>query len=128
MLSWRIYLWLFSGLLLASAAGRFFLYMKKPGMISRIDLVEAVAGVMAIPALLGFAYQRPCGAEFLWRGLCLLLVGLFVGQMFSEKTKKLFAKGRKLAITVMAVQIALGAPAMWALIEYAFLDRAVWKG
>jgi len=114
-------------LLLASASGRFFLYRKKPRLVSRIDIVEAVAGVLAIPALLGFAYQRPYGTEYIWQALCLVLVALFVMQIFSEKTKKLFAKGWKLGVAATVMQIALGAPAMWALIEYAFVERFMWR-
>jgi len=48
-------------------------------------------------------------------------------QIFSEKTKKLFAKGWKLGVAATVMQIALGAPAMWALIEYAFVERFMWR-
>lgn len=83
--------------------------------------------MLAIPALLGFAYQRPYGTEYIWQALCLVLVALFVMQIFSEKTKKLFAKGWKLGVAATVMQIALGAPAMWALIEYAFVERFMWR-
>ncbi len=127
MLLWRIYLWFFSGLLVASGAGRFFLYWKKPGAVSRLDLWEAIAGLVAIPALVGFAYQRPEGFEWIWRVLCLALAALFAWQIFSAKTKKLYAMGWKVAATALGLSIALGAPAMWALIEYAFLEPALWR-
>ena len=123
---WKIYIWAFSLLLLLSAIGRLVLFFKRRDLVSPLDLTEAVIGLIAVPALFGFAYQRAYGPNSLWMVLCILMVGLSVYQFFTPKMKKLYAKGWFVSTGVIVLQIVLGSPALWALIRYSFFEPSLW--
>lgn len=123
---WTIYAWVFSGLLLLSAAGRAFLYCKRHELVSKLDLAEAAAGVIAIPALLGFAYRHAYGYRWMWEIMSVLLIGLSLYHYFTPKMKKLYQRGFVTAAGVILLEFIFGAPAMWALICYAFYDKRIW--
>jgi hypothetical protein len=127
LIGWQVYAWLFSALLLFSAFGRAVLFHRRPGLVSRLDLVEAGLGVAAIPALFGFAYERAYGSQVLWAALALALIVLSIYQFFTPKMQKIYSKGMVAALGVIILQIVLGAPALWALIRYSFLERRLWR-
>ena len=124
---WRIYLWTFSVIVLLSGIGRLVLFFKKPGAVSKMDLAGGAVGIVAIPALLGFAYQRPCGLHLFWQLLTLVLGGLSVYEFFTPKVRALFTKSIPLGIGLTALQIALGGPALFALFRYSFFEPALWS-
>ncbi len=93
MNAWQIYLWSFSVILLLSAAGRIFLFVKRRDLVSSLDLIEAFVGLAVIPALLGFAYGRAYGPHVLWMLLSIVLCILSVYQFFTPKMRKLYQKG-----------------------------------
>jgi hypothetical protein len=123
---WQMYVWAFSGILVFSAIGRGWLFVKKRELVTRLDLLEGAAGLAVIPALFGFAYQRAYGSRVLWAVMCVVLVVLSVYQFFTPKMRKIYDKGLPTAVGVIALQAVLGGPGLWAIICYAFFDRRVW--
>jgi hypothetical protein len=123
---WHIYVWAFSAVLLFSGAGRAILFFKRRDLVTRLDLFEAAVGIAAIPALFGFAYQKAYGERSLWVTVCVLLVVFSVYQFFTPKMKKIYSKGFPSAAAVIALQLVLGGPGLWAIICYAFFDPRVW--
>ena len=119
-------MWIFSVVLLLSAGGRAVLRFKKPDLVSRLDVVESIVGLLCIPALLGFAYQHAYGSRTLWRSLCVLLITLSVYQFFSPKMKRIYEKGFLLSGVMILLQIAVGGPALWAFLQYTFLEPKIW--
>jgi hypothetical protein len=123
---WQVYVWIFSVVLLFSAVGRVVLRFRKSHLVSRLDVVESFVGLLCIPALLGFAYRHPYGNRNVWQCLCVLVIGFSVYQFFGPKMKQLYEKSFLIAGLTITLQIAVGAPALWALLQYAFLERAIW--
>jgi hypothetical protein len=109
-----------------SAIGRVVLFVKKPGLVSRLDLIEATVALAAIPALFGFAYQRAHGTRVLWELFSIVFVGLSIGQFFTPKMRKLYDKGLAITAFTISAQCVLGGPGLWALLAYAFFDQRVW--
>ncbi len=126
MTGWQIYVWAFAVMLVLSAAGRVILFFKRPTVVSRLDIVEGLIGLIAIPALFGFAYQKPNGPHALWMILCAVFVVLSIYQFFTPKMKKLYQKGWLVSGGAIGLQAALGAPALWALVRYSFFEPALW--
>ncbi len=124
---WQIYVWVFSGVLVLSAIGRIVLFVKKPGLVSRLDLIEAAVALAATPALFGFAYQRAHGTRVLWELFSVVFVGLSVYQFFTPKMRKLYDKGLPTTAFTVLAQCVLGGPGLWALLAYAFFDSRVWN-
>jgi len=87
--------------LVLSAIGRAVLFVKKPGLFSRLDLIEAAVALAAIPALFGFAYQRAHGTRVLWELFSIVFVGISTYQFFTPKMRKLYDKG--LATTAFTI-------------------------
>ncbi|MGI4826766.1 MAG: hypothetical protein ACRYFU_01020 [Janthinobacterium lividum] len=110
-----------------SAIGRVVLFIKKPELVSRLDLIEAAVALAAIPALFGFAYHRPHGTRELWELFSVVFVGLSIYQFFTPKMRKLYEKGVAVTALTISAQCALGGPGLWALLAYAFFDQQVWS-
>ena len=124
---WSIYIWMFSVLLVLSAIGRVVLFFRRPDLVSRLDLVEAGFGLICIPALLGFLYQRAYAIPIFWQGICVVVILLSFYQFFTPKMQKLYQKGFLISALTIILQMILGGPGLWALVQYAFLDGRLWK-
>jgi len=124
---WKIYVQVFSVISVLSALGRIFLFFKKPGLVSRIDVFEGFVGLLALPALFGFAYQRPYGHHLVWVFLSILVIILSAYQFFTPKMKKVYQMGWVKAGGLIGAQALLGVPALWALLKYSFWQPALWK-
>ena len=126
MRGWQVYVWVFSVVLLFSAAGRVVLYFKRRELVSRFDVFEGVVALWAIPALFGFAYQRAYGSRWQWEVFCALLIVLSIYQFFTPKMRKLFEKGWLVSAGAIVLQAALGGTALWAMVRYAFFEPGLW--
>jgi hypothetical protein len=120
---WKVYIWAFCVLLVLSAIGRVVLFFKRRDLVSPLDVVEAFVGLAVMPALLGFAYQRQIAPQALWMILSLVITGMSIYQFFTPKMTKLYEKGWLVAGGVIALQGAIGAPALWALVKYSFFEH-----
>jgi hypothetical protein len=118
---------MFSVLLALSAIGRVVLFYRRPELVSRLDLVEAGFGLICIPALLGFLYQRAYVIPIFWQGICVVVILLSFYQFFTPKMQKLYQKGFLISALTIILQMILGGPGLWALVQYAFLDGRLWK-
>lgn len=127
MHNWQIYVWVFSAVLVLCAIGRVILYFKKPDLVGPLDLVESAVGLMVVPALLGFAYQRAYGPHAVWIVLSVILTALSIYQFFTPKMKKLYEKGWLVSSGTILLQTAVGGPALYAVIRYTFLEPAMWR-
>ncbi|MFT4114655.1 hypothetical protein [Silvibacterium sp.] len=120
---WHIYVWVFAGILVLSAIGRFLIFLRRRDLVQPIELVEAILGLLAVPALFGFAYQQRLGSPLLWMALCVVLGVASVNQFFSPKMKKIYLRGWLPSIATIGIQALISAPAIWALVRYAFFSR-----
>ncbi len=127
MSGWLIYVWAFSVILVLSALGRVFLFFKRPDVVSRLDIYEAFVSLIAIPALFGFAYQKPHGFRIFWIIFCVALSSFSIYQFFTPKMKKLYRKGWLVSTGTIAFQTTIGFPALWALFRYSFFETWLWK-
>ena len=126
MHGWQVYVWTFSAVVVFSGIGRVFLFFKHRDKVSRLDLLEGFVGIAAIPALFGFAYQKSYGPHAVWIGLTCLLVALSIYQFFTPKMKLIYKKGWLTSVALIGLQTLIGAPALWALFKYSFLQPALW--
>jgi hypothetical protein len=124
---WLIYAWCFSIVIVLSAGGRMALRFKKPEVVSRFDVVEGFLGLIAIPALFGFARQRAVGLHAFWMVIALVFIVLSVWQFASTKMRELYSKGWFPVTASIGAMIALGGPALYALVTYAFFEPQLWR-
>ena len=127
MSGWLVYVWAFSVVLVLSAVGRVFLLYKRPDVVSRLDIYEAFFSLIAIPALFGFAYQKPYGIRFFWIVFCVVLSAFSAYQFFTPKMRKLYQKGWLISGGTIGLQTIIGFPALWALFRYSFFEAWLWK-
>jgi hypothetical protein len=124
---WVIYVWFFSCVLVLSLIGRVVLFFKRPEAVSRLDLVQGIVGILAIPALLGFAYQKPVGLHGFWMLLSFGIICFSIHEFFTDKMKKIYKLAWFKSLATIALQVALGGPALWALVRYSFFEPLLWS-
>jgi len=124
---WLLYAWCFSVVIVLSAAGRLVVRFKKPEMVSRFDVVEGFLGLIAIPALFGFALQQAVGMHWFWMAVAIVFVVLSIWQFNSEKMKQLCAKGWRPTTLAIVAMVVLGGPALYSLVVYSFFQPQLWR-
>ena len=127
MTAWRVYAVVFSILAVFSGLGRFVIIRKKPEAVSRMDLVEASVSLFMLPGLFGYAWHRGYGPHLFWMIAVPVLAAMGVSQLFTPKMGKVRAKVGALKFAgLLLFQVALGGPALYALIRYTFFSPALW--
>jgi hypothetical protein len=124
---WQFYAWAMSAVLLFSAVGRTVIFFKKREAVTRLDIVEGWLGMLTIPALFGFAYQKPYGIRAFWVVIAVLFVGFSIYGFFTPKMKTLYRKGWGMSVASIAGMAVIGGPGLWALVMYAFFSTALWN-
>jgi hypothetical protein len=127
MTAWQWYVWVFAVVLVLSAVGRTLLFFVRRELVTRFDVVEGWLGLIAIPALFGFAYGTPHGARWWWEFVAVMFVVLSIYAFFASKMHRLYAKGWGVSIATIAVMTLVGGPALWALVGYGFWRTDIWR-
>ncbi|WP_198152088.1 hypothetical protein [Granulicella tundricola] len=108
--------------------GRVAIAFKKPEAVSRMDILGGLFGILLIPGLLGFAYQRPEGPHLFWIVAIPVQVVFSLCELFAPKMEEWRQKkGTLIYVLTLVFQVALGVPALYALVRYAYFSPQLWR-
>lgn len=117
----EVYFWIFASVIVLSALGRLYLFIKGGNRVQIYELFESLIAILGTLGLYGYVYSLNFGSKLFWKVIFIFLLLSFLYSLFKPKSISAYKKlGNRKAVLLIGATALFSLPATYMLGLYAY--------